>query len=157
MDNEAVKRFIPWFLDARYPGKAHAVADGAPELGWVLDADGAVALVRGGSAKTPFVWFRGGVAHAVPRSEALAVYVASANKELMVGRGYLAQGDDLAMVVFDETILARDIDVERESCAEELVSRFEMSLQYTRDWSAAILARFGGVAFGPDDWTLLAF
>jgi hypothetical protein len=93
----------------------------------------------------------------VPRSEALAVHVALENKDLMVGRVYAACGDDLALVVFDEAIMAEDLDVERPSSAQELVTRFETSLQYTAQWSRTVLERFGGEPVTADDWSLLSF
>lgn len=52
----------------------------------------------------PFIWVKGGIAHAIPRSEALATDVAAANRGLVVGRLYLSYGEEIAMVVFDEAI-----------------------------------------------------
>lgn len=129
MNSDELRGFVPWFLELRYPGQFRPVVAGAPETGWILDTGEVVAFVRAGSANLPFIWFRGGIAHGVPRSEALALHVASQNKDLMVGRVYLSSGEDRAMVVFDEAILAGDLDPERQTCANELVTRFGTSIQ----------------------------
>jgi hypothetical protein len=155
MKNEEVMRLIPWLLQARYPGRFRLATEGSPEMGWVVDTGDAVALVRAGLARVPFIWIRGGIAHAIPRSEKLAMHIAAKNQDLMVGRVYLVCGDHVAVSVFDEAILAGDIDVDRESCLQELVSRFENSLQYTAQWSSTIRAEFGGQPFTGDDWFLM--
>lgn len=51
----------------------------------------------------PFIWIKFGVALEIPRSSELAYHVACANKQLVVGRAYLGYGDEVAMVVMDET------------------------------------------------------
>ncbi len=48
--------------------------------------------------------------------------------------------------------MATDIDIDRQTCAQELVDRFDTSLQYTRQWSETVLGRFGGQPFTGDDW-----
>ncbi|HEX8103206.1 MAG TPA: hypothetical protein VF533_11375 [Solirubrobacteraceae bacterium] len=75
----------------------------------------------------------------------------------MIGRAYMASGEDLAMVVFDETIMASDLDVNRQSSAQAFVDRIEGSLQYTAEWSTTIRERFGGHPFTADDAMLMAF
>ena len=157
MDNDEVARFVPWFLEARYPGRLRPVMEGMPEFGHQREVDGARMVIRSGKARMPFIWVRGGVAHAVPRSEALAYHVASENRDLMVGRVYLAYGDELALVAFDDAITAIDLDPERQSSMQDLVNRFEASLDYTRKWTETILERFGGKPFADEDLTLLTF
>jgi hypothetical protein len=157
MDNDEIVRFLPWFLEARYPGKFRELVHGTPELGYALEVDGACMLVMGGKAQTPFIWLRGGVAHAIPKNDALAFHVAAQNKDLMVGRVYLAYGDEFAMVAFDEAIMTGDLDVERQSSAQGFVDRFETSLRYTRQWTETILERFGGRRFAADDLMLISF
>lgn len=157
MDNDEIVRFLPWFLEARYPGKFREVVHGTPQLGYALEIDGACMLVRSGNAQTPFIWLRGGVAHAIPRSNALAFHVAAQNKDLMVGRAYLAYGDEFAMVAFDEAIMTGDLDVDRQSSAQGFVDRFETSLNYTRQWTETILERFGGRRFAADNLMLMSF
>jgi hypothetical protein len=157
VDNEEIARFVPWFLEGRYPGCWRPVIEGTPDLGYALEVDGACVLVRAGKAQTPFIWLRGGIAHAIPKTDQLAFHVASQNKDLMVGRVYLAYGDDVAMVAFDEAIVTGDLDVERPSSAQDFINRFEMSLDYTRKWADTILQRFGGRRFTAADLMLMSF
>lgn len=158
MTGEEIKRIVPDLLDARHPGRSREVAEGVEgELGWILELDGTIALVRASQATHPFIWIRGGIAHAVPRSEALALEVAAGNKDLMVGRMYVAYGDDIAMVVFDEAISAAYLSFDHEASIQDLVTRFETSLEYTADWSTKIRQKFGGQTFTADDWPLMAF
>lgn len=155
--NEDVAWLVPWFLGARYPGQFRPVMEGVPELGWVLEAGEALMIIRAGKATYPFIWIRGGIAHAVPRSEALSTYVAAGNKDLMVGRIYAAFGDELALVAFDDAIMAGDIDVERTSSLQDLVNRFENGMRYTAQWSKDVLEKFGGTPMTAEDWALLTF
>ena len=155
MDNDTTARFVPWFLTARYPDRFREVAPGFPEMGYALETDGACLLVRAGKAQTPFIWVRGGVAHAVPRTDALAHHIAAGNSDLMVGRLYMTSGAEAAMVVFDETILTVDVDPERQSSMQEVVNRVEASVAYTRQWSETLRERYGGRRFNAGDLMML--
>ncbi len=96
-----LRRFIPWFLNARYADNAREVLEGNVEFGWMLEIDGTVAFVRAMGEQNPFTWFRGGIAHGIPRGKALALHVATQNRDLVVGRAFLATNDFAAMVTFD--------------------------------------------------------
>lgn len=126
-------------------------------MGWILNLDDCVVLVRASQASHPFILIRGGIAHAIPRSEALALHVASGNKDLMVGRTYMGYGDDVAIVVFDEAIVGAYLSLQYEPSVHDVVNRFEMSVQYTSEWSKKVLEKFGGQPFTADDWHLLSF
>jgi hypothetical protein len=158
IDGEELKKFVPELLDARYPGRSQeappAVGDGA--FGWVVELDGCIALARAAQVTHPFILIRGGIAHEIPRSEELALHVATANKDLVVGRAYLAYGDDIAMVAFDESIFGAYLSAQYEPSMLDVVNRLETSFQYTSEWSKAIRERFGGRPFTVDDWALMS-
>jgi hypothetical protein len=160
IDGEGLEQFVPELLQARYPGKSEPAfsnpPEGLPNLGWILELDGSVALVRASKTTHPFIWFRGGIAHAIPRSDALATHVATANRDLMVGRAYLASGEDIAMVAFDEAIVGEYLSLDYQPSVDDLVTRFEMAIQYTTEWSKTVLERFGGQRFTRDDWHLMS-
>ena len=160
MNGEELRQFVPELLEARYPGRSREIAsevEGLPSLGWVLELDDCVALIRPTQTSHPFIWIKGGVAHALPRSESLATDVAAGNKSLVVGRLYLAYGDDIAMVVFDEAIFGEYLSMQYEPSIQDTITRFETSLQYTAEWSKTIREKFGGQAFTGDDWHLMSF
>jgi hypothetical protein len=114
-------------------------------------------LVRAAQTTHPFILIRGGIAQEIPRSEALALHVAGSNKNLVVGRAYLAHGDDVAMVVFDEAIFGAYLSLQYEPSVHDVVNRFETSIQYTSEWSKTIREKFGGRPFALDDWALMSF
>jgi hypothetical protein len=157
MDADELKRFVPYLLEGRYPGRSQPVVGDGGDLGWTLDLDDTIVYVRASSGSNPFIWIRGGIAHAVPRSEALALHVAAANKDLVVGRVYMGYGDDLAMVVFDEAIFSDYLSNDYMPSMQDLVTRLETSLEYTAQWSKEIREKFGGRPFAAGDWMLMAF
>lgn len=75
----------------------------------------------------------------------------------MVGRAYLAYGDDIAMVIFDEAIVGAYLSMQYEPSVEDVVTRLETSIQYTSQWTKTILEKFGGQPFTADDWHLMIF
>jgi hypothetical protein len=160
VDAEELERFVPELLEARYPGRSRSLTGsevpGLPSLGWVLELENSVVLVRASNASNPFIWIKGGIAHALPKSEALAMHVAAANKELVVGRLYLACGEDIAMVVFDETIFGAYLSPQYEPSIEDAVNRFETSLQHTAEWAKTTQEKFGGRPFTADDAYLIS-
>ena len=162
MDGEELKQFVPELLQARYPGRSREADPHSGDIvpgghfGWVLDLDECVVLVRASQTSHPFLLIRGGVAHAIPRSEALATHVAAANKELMVGRLYMGYGEGIALVAFDEAISADYLSLQYEPSIEDAVTRFEMSVQYTSEWAKTIREKYGGRQFSPDDWYLMS-
>lgn len=163
MDGEELKQFVPELLEAQYPGRSREAdphsGDIVPggHLGWILDLDDCVVLVRASQTSHPFMSIRGGIAHAIPRSEALATHVAAANKQLIVGRLYLAYGGEVAMVVFEETIVAAYLSMQYEPSIKDVVNRFENSLGYTSEWAKTIREKYGGQPFSADDWYLMSF
>jgi hypothetical protein len=157
-----MERFLPELLDARYPGRVRKIGvkggQGVPGIdGWMLDLDGSVLTTRVSQSTHPFIWIRGGIAHGIPRTEELALRVAAGNKDLVVGRLYMAYGDDIAMVVFDETIFGGYLSFEHEPSIHDVVNKLEMSIRYTDEWTKTLRADFGGLPFTPDDWHLLTF
>lgn len=160
MNGEDLKQFVPELLEARYPGRSREASPGvdmgAGALGWILELDDCLALVRASQTSNPFIWIKGGIAHGIPRSDALALEVAAGNKDLVVGRLYMAYGDDVAMVVFDEAIFADYISVEYEPSMRDVVNRFETSIQYTSQWAKTIRDKFGGQSFSGEDWALMS-
>jgi hypothetical protein len=160
VDAEELERFVPELLEGRYPGRSRELAGaevpGLPSLGWVLELENSVVLVRASEASNPFIWVKGGIAHAIPRSEALATHVAAGNKQLVVGRVYLAYGDDVAMAVFDETVFGAYLSLQYEPSIQDVLNRFETSLQYTEEWAKTIQEKFGGRAFTADDAYLMS-
>lgn len=162
MNREDLKRFLPELLEGRYPGLAQKMGEeeglGLPGLdGWMLSFDSCVMTARVSRSTHPFIWIRGGVAHAIPRSEALALRVAAGNRDLVVGRLYMAYGDDLAMVVFDETVFGGYLSFQHEPSIQDAVNKLETSIQYTTEWAKTIREEFGGRSFTMDDWHLLSF
>jgi hypothetical protein len=158
MDIEGIRRLVPELLERRYPERSREVVQGGgQDFGWMLDFDGGFALLRAAQASNPFIWIRVGVAHAIPKTDALAWRIAEGNKDLMVGRFYVAYGDDLAMVVFDEAISAANLSFEYQPSIQDLVDRFEVSLQYAAEWSQTIRQEFGGRPFSEEDWGLMSF
>jgi hypothetical protein len=122
----------------------------------VLDLDGCTVLVRATATSLPFIWFKGGIAHAIPRSAALAEHVALNNKDLMAGRVYLALGDEIAMAVYDDAIFGASLSLDYDPSIQDVVNRFDGGLKYTSEWSQAILSKFGGQPFRGDDWYLMS-
>lgn len=162
MNGEELKKFVPELLEARYPGRSkELLPTSEPELkgagGWVLQAEEKVMLVKASATTHPFIWIRGGIAHALPRSEALALHVAIGNRDLVVGRLYMAAGDDIAMVAFDETIPVESLSLDHAPSVQDLVIRFETSIQYTGEWAKVTREKFGGQSFSADDAHLLSF
>lgn len=164
MLGDDLKQFVPQMLEARYPGRSRlaglsseSVGPDDPHFGWLLEHDDCVMLVNSTRTTHPFISIKGGVAHAIPRSEDLALQVATANKELMVGRLYMAYGDDIAMVAFDESIVGAYLSLDYQPSVDDLVTRFETSVQYTAQWAKTILEKFGGQPFTADDWHLMSF
>jgi len=160
VDAEELERFVPELLEGRYPGRSRELAGaeipGLPSLGWVLELENSVVLVRASKTSNPFIWIKGGIAHAIPKSEALATHVAAGNKQLVVGRVYLAYGDDIAMVVFDETVFGAYLSLQYEPSIKDVVNRFETSLQHTDEWAKTIREKFGGQPFTADDAYLMS-
>lgn len=164
MLGDDLKQFVPQLLEARYPGRSRpadpageSVVPGGPHFGWVLEHDDCVLLVKATGTTHPFISIKGGIAHAIPRSEDLALQVAAANKELMVGRLYMGYGEDIAMVAFDEAIVGAYLSLDYQPSVDDVVTRFETSIQYTAQWAKTILDKFGGQAFTADDWHLMSF
>lgn len=162
MNAEELEKFVPDLLGARYPGRAREVGKlGVPDLpsdgSWILELDDCILTVRAAKVTHPFIWIRGGISHALPRSEELALRVAAGNKDLVVGRLYMAYGDDVAMVVFDETIFGGYLSLQYQPSIEDIVNRLETSIQHTNEWAKRIREEFGGRIFTADDWHLLAF
>jgi hypothetical protein len=157
---EQIEALIPELLENRYPGQyRNAMETGFPELpgGWVVEPGGLVCLVRSAGTSNPFIWIKIGVAIEVPRSPELAYYVAAANKKLDVGRAYMGYGDDLALVVMDETVFAASLSWQFEPSVSDVLSRFQASLTQARNMAEEIFERFGGRSFASDEWMHLAF
>ncbi len=161
MNGEELKQFVPELLEGRYPGRSKEAAPGsdigAGDLGWILELDDCLVLVRASLVSNPFIWIRGGIAHGIPRTDALALDIAAGNKDLVVGRLYMAYGDDVAMVVFDESIFAGYLSLEYQPSMTDVVNRFETSVQYTSQWTKTVREKFGGQAFSAEDWVLMSF
>lgn len=161
MDGEELKAFVPELLEARYPGMSREADPGAETFGgggfgWILEANGALMVIRASQTSNPFIWIKGGIAHAIPRSESLALDVAAGNRDLVVGRLYLAYNDEIAMVAFDEAIFGAYLSHQYEPSIVDVVNRFEASLKYTAEWSQKVLQKFGGRPFTGEDWGLLS-
>ena len=124
---------------------------------WTLGLEGCTLTARVSRSTHPFIWIRGGIAHLIPRSEELALRVAAGNRDLVVGRLYLAYGDDLAMVALDETVFGGYLSLEHDGSVQDVVNKLETSIQYTQEWAKKIREEFGGQPFTADDWHLLAF
>jgi hypothetical protein len=158
VDGNDIVGFVPQALESWYPGCSHELAHGrGPDVGWVLEAEGAVAVVRAVGTSRPFVWLRAGIAHTIPRADALAWHVASKNKDLMAGRVYATSSDDLAMVVFDEAILGPAISYQHQPSIQDVRTRLDIGLECAAQWSAEVRETFGGQAFTPADWGKLLF
>jgi len=162
MNREELEQFVPQLLEARYPGRAQKMGSedpvGLPGLdGWMLSFDNCVLTASISRSTHPFIWIRGGVAHAVPRSEQLALRVAAGNKDLVVGRLYIAYGDDMAMVAFDETVFGGYLSFEHEPSIQDAVNKLETSIQHTTEWAKTIRDEFGGQPLTAEDWHLLTF
>jgi hypothetical protein len=161
VNGEELKAFVPELLEARYPGRSRGVVPGSEsvsaDLGWVLELDDCFVLVRASQASSPFIWIRGGIAHGIPKTDALVWDIAAGNKDLVVGRIYVAYGDDFATVVFDESIFAGYLSLEYQPSMEDVVNRFETSVQYTSQWTKTVREKFGGRPFSAEDWVLMNF
>jgi hypothetical protein len=162
MNRSELERFASELLQARYPAETRKMGEengpGLPGLGgWMLVFDECILTVSVSQSQHPFIWLRGGIAHAVPRSEELALRVAAGNKELVVGRLCMAYGDDIAMVIFDETVFGAYLSMEYEPSIQDVVNKLETSVEYTKDWTKKVRLEFGGQGFTPDDWHLLTF
>jgi hypothetical protein len=158
---DEIADLVPRLLEARYPGRSQRASFGElpPGLqdpgGWVLQLDGVFCFVRATRTTDPFIWMQCGIAHAIPRSNELAFYVAAANKKLSIGRLFMAYGADLAMVVLDETIFAHAISMAYQPSIQDLVNRLEGTITTARESGAEVLERFGGRPFAFEDWMML--
>jgi len=155
-----LEALIPQILENRFSGQyRRAFEENVPELpgGWIVERDGLVCLVRAAGTNHPFIWIKIGLAIEIPRSAELAYYVAAGNKKLDVGRAYLDYGEDLALVVMDETVFAASLSWEFEPSLSDLLSRWQTSMSQARNMAAEIFEQFGGRPFTSDEWMHLAF
>jgi len=129
---------------------------GGGDMGWILEQEDCLLLVRATQTSSPFIWIKGGIAHAIPKTDDLAWFVGHGNKDLVVGRLYLSYGDDVAMVTFDESIFGGYLSLDYQPSIEDVVNRFETSVQYTTEWTRTVREKFGGKAFAAEDWMLMS-
>jgi hypothetical protein len=112
-------------------------------------------FARIGQGRPGFIWARLGIANAVPKSNDLALQIAAANRNLMVGRVYLASGGGLAMVVLEGTVFHRALVVGAPATLADVESRIVTAAGHAGQLRQEIVNRFGGRAFGGEDWRLL--
>jgi hypothetical protein len=158
MDADEVAGLVPELLGNFYQGKYRPAAGGAwPDYpgGWILEEDGAFCFIKTAGARMPFIWIRVGAAIDIPRDDALAYYVACANKDLQAGRAYMRYGEEHALVVVDESVSAAPISRQWAASVQEVLTRLDLCLEHARDLQHWILERFGGRPFTGDDWGLL--
>ncbi len=158
MDLAEITDLIPELLTQFYPGiHRRATSDVLPDYpgGWVLEERGAFCFIKAARATRPWIWVRVGVAVDIPRSEALAYYVATANKDLQAGRAYMRYGGQFALVAVDEYISAATITRQCSPTIQDVITRLDLSMEHARDLQHAVLERFGGRRFSGDDWALL--
>jgi len=60
------------------------------------------------------------------------------------------------LVAFDESIFGAYLSLDHQPSMQDVVNRLETSLQYTSEWSKAVLEKFGGQPFTVDDWALIS-
>jgi hypothetical protein len=159
MDADQAAALIPELLEKVYPGKYRpATGEVIPDYpgGWLLEDDGAFCFLKAAGTRLPFIWIRVGVAIEIPRDDALAYYVATANKDLQAGRAYMRYGEEFALVVVDESIFAAPVSWQFPASVQGVVTRLDFSLEHARDLQHWIFKRFGGRRFAGDDWMHLA-
>jgi hypothetical protein len=122
---------------------------------WLVEEDGALAFVKVASTESPFIWIRVGAAVDIPLVDALAYFVACANKDLQVGRAYMRYGDQVALVAVDECITTAPISRQSHESMQDVVTRLDFSLDHARTLQYWILQQYGGRPFSGDDWALL--
>ncbi|MEA2494337.1 MAG: hypothetical protein QOJ29_2248 [Thermoleophilaceae bacterium] len=83
--------------------------------------------------------------------------IAAGNKDLVTGRVYMAWGEDLAMVVYDDTIFSEYLSTDYQPSMQDLVNRMENGFAHTSQWTTEIREKFGGRPFSREDWGLLTF
>ena len=162
MNREELNLFLPDLLEARYPGLPRKMGEhdgpGLPGVeGWMLNFNDFLLVVRVSQSTHPFIWIRSGLAHGLPKSETLALRIAAGNKDLVVGRLYMAFGDDLAMVAFEETVFGGYLSFQHKPSIHDVVNKVETSVDHSKEWSKTIREEFGGQQFAIDDCHLLTF
>ena len=76
----------------------------------------------------------------------------------MLGRVYVAYGDAVAMVGFDEAIFTLHVDLRDEAGVLRLIDRLELSQRFTAESSRRSASRFvGGQPFAAADWYVMSF
>lgn len=155
MDANEVAAWVPELLGDIYPGKHRpAVGEEIPDYpgGWILEEDGAFCFIKTAGTRLPFIWIRVGAAIEIPRDDALAYYVATANKDLQAGRAYMRYGEQYALVAVDESISASPLSRQSAASLQDVVTRIDLSLEHARDLQYWIFERFGGRPLAGDDW-----
>lgn len=160
MNADEATTLLPQILEANYEGRVRRVGPSLPPGmqdvgGWLVEVDDAYCFCRVGRGGQGFIWVRLGIALAIPKSSDLAFFVAMANRDLMVGRAYLAVGDDIAMVVLEHTAFIPSLSWEHQATFTDLAGAIVTAVEHAADLRKKIMERFGGQPFGGDDWNLL--
>jgi hypothetical protein len=153
-DATDARELLRELVEERYPHSHRKIEDDPfmPAGGWVLDHDGAFALVRVPDIELTVISVRAGIAIEIPRSDDLALYVAAHNKQVMAGRVYLAYGEQYALVVLEEITRGRTLSWEFRPSMEDFLGRFDYVLRHAAEMRNEILARFGGRPFNGDEF-----
>jgi hypothetical protein len=158
MDSDEATTLLPELLREVFPGRFRPARGGSvPDYpdAWLIEEDGALGFVKVARTQRPFIWIRVGAAVDIPLAEALAYFVACANKDLQAGRAYMRYGEHLALVAVDETVTTAPLSRQSHESVQDLVSRLDLSLDHARTLQYWILERYGGRPFSGDDWALL--
>ena len=158
MDSNEATTLLGELLGEVFPGRIRpAGGRSVPDYpgAWLLEEDGALAFLKVASGEKPFIWIRVGAALDIPLVDALAYFVACANKDLRAGRAYLRYGDRVALVAVDECIATDPISRQSHESMQDVVTRLDFSLDHARTLQYWILGQYGGRPFSGDDWALL--
>lgn len=162
MNVEEATGVLPQILEANFEGQVWRVGPHIPPGmqdvgGWLVEADDVYCFCRVGSGGPGFIWLRLGIARNIPKSNDLAFFVATSNRDLMVGRAYLALAarEDVAMVVLEDTAFIGAMSWEHQATFADLAGRIVTAVGHAAQFRRDILGRFGGRPYDGDDWNLL--
>lgn len=160
MNADEATEVLPQILEANFESQVRRVGPNIPPGmqdvgGWLVQVDDAYCFCRVGRGGPGFIWVRLGIAHAIPKSCDLAFLVATGNRELEVGRAYLAAGEDIAMVVIEDTMFIPAMSWEHQATFTDVASRIVTAVGHAGQLRREILTRFGGLPFDGEDWNLL--
>ena len=160
MNVDEATELLPQILNANFEGQVRRVGPAPPPGmqdigGWVVENAETYCFCRVSRGGEGFIWIRAGIALAIPRSNDIGWFVATANRDLVIGRAYVAAGEEMAMVVVEDITFIAALSWSHQATFTDLAGRILTAVSHAEQLRRDTLERFGGRPFGGDDWQLL--